>query len=84
MKSNLTRVTLAVLFLLLFVSSTSYFATNSTSISEQVTSGELTLFCQLNTGLQQIDPAKVIKFDSDFGWVFTEGSSKNCTTYKTR
>lgn len=50
------------------------------SILKSVKSGEKTLFCNLATGYQAINPDMIESFDFDFGWTFKNGSAKNCET----
>lgn len=47
-------------------------------VSKRVMSGETTLFCDLGNGYQAIERDKIKGFDSDIGWIFSNGYAKNC------
>ena len=44
----------------------------------KVKSGEVDLYCVFEDGERKINPEHIEDYDVEYGWVFFNGSAKNC------
>ena len=75
--NTINKAILAVLVLVL-VGLVTYAGASDRSMIKAVQSGEATLSCHIGTNDITIDPELVIGYDDIRGWIFVNGSAKNC------
>ena len=75
--NTINKAFLAFLALTL-VGLVTYAGASDRSMIKSVQSGETSLSCHIGNDNVAIDPELVIGYDSIQGWIFTNGSAKNC------